>query len=115
MNSKKDELNKIAQEGLKIRIMHAKHVAQKEKANTTDTVARKSYRLTERRIEWIYAFASDIPNILPLCPAVGASVGLYLPNQAPVPFVCMWKGHAEEGYLKFPAFQPQSTSVQDQT
>lgn len=70
---------------------------KKEKANKKVQKERKSYRLTERRIEWIYFLASDIPYILPSCPAVGAPVGLHLPNQAPAPFVCVWMGQAEEG------------------
>lgn len=40
-------------------------VAQKGKENKRDTKERKSYRLTERRVEWIYFLASDIPYILP--------------------------------------------------
>lgn len=98
-----------------MRLLLGEIAAQVGKTNKNDTNERKRHRLTERRREWIYFLASDIPYILSPCPAVGAPVGLHLPNQAPAPFVCVWTGQAEEGSLKFPAFQPQSISVQDQT
>lgn len=100
---------------LKIRMLLGKIAAQVGKTNKNDTIERTSHRLTERRGEWIYFLASDIPHILPPYPAVGTPVGLHLPNQAPATFVCVWTEQAEEGSLKFPAFQPRWISVQDQT
>lgn len=68
-----------------------------KKVNKKCTKYKRSYRLTDRRIEWIYFLASDIPYILRLCPAVGAPVGLHLLNQAPAPFVCMWRDRQRRG------------------